>query len=224
MALILMDLMGESTRVARVSGERNLGIHMKAVRRTLSSPWIERTLYVLGSVLLGAWLAVQVDARLYYARHHELLVASRSLPASAVPDSAAPRSVIGLIEIPRLGLSSVVAEGTDAISLFRAVGHLPGTPFPGRPGNVVLAGHRDTYFRPLAAIAEDDTIRITTPYGRYAYQVTGTQIVPPSRTDVLAASPSPMLTLVTCYPFRYVGRAPLRFIVQAAEIPVRSGR
>ena len=127
-------------------------------------------------------------------------------------------SVIGRIDIPRLGLTSVVTEGTDAGTLLHAVGHVPGTALPGRPGNSVLAGHRDTYFRPLARVARNDTIRVTTPFGTYSYRVTATRIVTPAQTDVLSPSSSSTLTLLTCYPFRYIGRAPLRFVVQAEEL------
>ena len=192
---------------------------MRVGRRSFSFPLLERLLYGLGLLLLVAWLAVHLDARLYQGRQMKVLAESRAAPGrSEVPETMAPRSVIGQIEIPRLGISAIVTEGTDAVTLLRAVGHLTGTAFPGRPGNSVLAGHRDTYFRSLAGIAQDDTIRITTPQGRYSYRVVDTRIVSPSRTEVLLPSSSPMLTLVTCYPFRYIGRAPLRFIVQAAEI------
>jgi sortase A len=193
---------------------------MRATRRSLSFKMLERALYGLGFLLLIFWVAVHMDARRYQNRQMKILAESKgALGQSSALDTAVPGSVIGQIAIPRLGLSAVVTEGTDAKTLLRAVGHLAGTAFPGRPGNIVLAGHRDTYFRSLAGIAQDDTIRITTPRGRYAYQVISTQVVPPNRTEVLLPSTSPLLTLVTCYPFRYIGRAPMRFIVQARQVP-----
>jgi sortase A len=98
------------------------------------------------------------------------------------------------------------------------VGHLSGTPLPGEDGNVVLAGHRDTFFRALKDIREDDVVRITTPRGRFEYVVEATAVVEPTRTDVLGATAQPSVTLVTCYPFYLVGDAPDRFVVRARLI------
>jgi sortase A len=133
---------------------------------------------------------------------------------------AAPamRSVIGRLEIPRLKLSVMVREGADERTLSRAVGHIPGTALPGRLGNVGLAGHRDTFFRALRDIREDDTIEFETTQGTYRYAVKSTRIVTPRDVSVLAASGGENLTLVTCYPFYYVGSAPKRFIVRAAQV------
>ena len=195
------------------------------LERVPAARLLEGSFLGLGILLLGSWLVIEVDARLFQDRNLEIATASESAPDHSTPANAvAPNSVIGRIDIPRLGLSAVVTEGTDAPALLRAVGHLPGTALPGRPGNIVLAGHRDTYFRPLARIAPNDTICVATPHGRYAYRVIATQIVPPSQAEVLSPSPTPRLTLVTCYPFHYIGRAPLRFIVQAEEVksPSRS--
>ena len=106
-------------------------------------------------------------------------------------------------------------KGEDEATLARAVGHLQGTAFPWEPGNVGLAGHRDTFFRPLRHIREGDAIRMTTARGTFDYRVASTEIVDPSNVSVLAPTPHRSLTLVTCYPFFYVGPAPKRFIVHA---------
>jgi sortase A len=136
------------------------------------------------------------------------------------PNEAAPamRSVIGRLEIPRLKLSVMVREGADERTLSRAVGHIPGTALPGKLGNVGLAGHRDTFFRALRNIREDDAIELETTQGAYHYIVKSTRIVTPRDVSVLAASGGQSLTLVTCYPFYYVGSAPQRFIVRAAQV------
>jgi sortase A len=140
------------------------------------------------------------------------------LPKEAPREEAnvAPRAVIGRLEIPRLELSVMVREGADEGTLRRAVGHIPGTALPGKVGNVGLAGHRDTFFRALRGIHEDDAIEIETTGGTYRYIVKSTKIVTPRDVSVLAASGGQTLTLVTCYPFYYVGSAPKRFIVHAA--------
>jgi sortase A len=130
----------------------------------------------------------------------------------------AMRSVLGRLEIPRLKLSVMVREGADERTLSRAVGHIPGTALPGSMGNVGLAGHRDTFFRALRNIREDDAIEFETTHGAYRYIVKSTQIVGPRDVSVLAASGGENLTLVTCYPFYYVGSAPKRFIVRAAQV------
>jgi len=129
-----------------------------------------------------------------------------------------PSSVIGRLEIPRLNLTAMVREGADGKTLHRAVGHIPGTALPGYAGNVALAGHRDTFFRALRNIKKDDAIELETENGTYRYLVESTDIVGPRDVGVLAASHGQTLTLVTCYPFYYIGSAPKRFIVRAAQV------
>jgi sortase A len=120
------------------------------------------------------------------------------------------------VEIPRLNVSVVVRAGSDARTLQLAVGHISGTALPGEPGNVGLAGHRDTFFRRLQNIRPDDEIKVTTPDGFFTYRVQRTVIVKPRDVWVLDPTDRPTLTLVTCYPFSYVGSAPQRFIVRAS--------
>jgi sortase A len=126
--------------------------------------------------------------------------------------------LIGRIEIQRLGMSVAVAEGTDEPTLRRAVGHIAGTALPGQPGNIGVAAHRDTFFRPLRNIRRDDIITLTTLGGEYRYRVVSTRIVAPDDVAVLNSDGNQILTLVTCYPFYFVGSAPRRFIVRAARV------
>jgi LPXTG-site transpeptidase (sortase) family protein len=130
------------------------------------------------------------------------------------------RAVVGRIEIPRLGLKAMILEGVSQRTLALAVGHIPGTPLPGKEGNVGIAGHRDTFFRGLQEIHEDDAIVVTTRGGIYRYRVSSRAVVSPRDTQVLEDSPLPSLTLVTCYPFHYLGPAPERFIVHAVREPL----
>jgi sortase A len=109
-------------------------------------------------------------------------------------------------------------EGTTTTTLRHAAGHIEGTALPGQPGNVGISGHRDTFFRPLRHIEPNDLITLTTLAGEFRYRVLSSQVVPPDDVAVLDPSPTEILTLVTCYPFYFVGPAPSRFIVRAARI------
>jgi sortase A len=143
--------------------------------------------------------------------------ASPTSPANP-PTSVVTAGLIGRIEIPRLGLSAIVMEGTRTTTLRRAVGHIPGTALPGQPGNVGISGHRDTFFRPLRNIRQNDIITLTTLLGEYRYRVVSARIVRPNNVAVLDPSGNEILTLVTCYPFYFVGPAPDRFIVRAERV------
>jgi sortase A len=123
--------------------------------------------------------------------------------------------VFGKISIPRLAISAIIAEGVDDATLRRAVGHFPESSTPGKKGTVALAGHRDTFFRRLGHIRLHDQITLETPNGVYRYQVIRTEVVSPDHIEVIRSSPESDLTLVTCYPFGYLGHAPDRFIIQA---------
>jgi sortase A len=126
--------------------------------------------------------------------------------------------VLGEIQIPRLNLNAVVVEGDSPRILRRAVGHLSGTALPGQAGNVALAGHRDTFFRPLRQIRRGDTITFKTPGQQYQYEVESTRVVAPDDTSVLEPAGGEQLTLITCFPFSYIGPAPDRFVVVAKQI------
>jgi LPXTG-site transpeptidase (sortase) family protein len=125
----------------------------------------------------------------------------------------------GKISIPRIGLSAMIAEGIDDGTLRNAVGHFPESSTPEGSGTVALAGHRDTFFRGLAQVRLNDLIELETPHGKYRYQVMRTAVVGPEHVELVEPSSGSDLTLVTCFPFHYVGPAPQRFIVQASRLP-----
>lgn len=127
-------------------------------------------------------------------------------------------TLVARIDIPRLHISDIVAEGTSPRVLRVAVGHLAGTALPGQAGNVALAAHRDTFFRHLGELKSGDLIRITVPGKQYLYSVKFTDVVLPNETWVLQPSTGQFLTLVTCYPFHYIGPAPKRFVVRARRL------
>jgi sortase A len=196
--------------------------------------WTQRTLFAAafamltycGLVLTDAWI-FQRRAANELVRHQlqqdeeaALLTASYAPPPASTDSVVAiePDGLIGRIEIARLDLSVIVVEGIGAKALRRAVGHIPRTGMPGQHGNVGIAGHRDTFFRPLRDIVPDDIITLTTLSGVYRYRVVSTRVVAPTEVSVLDPSEDEVLTLVTCYPFYFVGAAPDRFIVRAARV------
>jgi sortase A len=176
------------------------------------------------------WLTArhyQASQESYFERKLEhanrAAIPHRVPPALSVPEDG---GLVGRLQIPRIGLSVMVVEGVNSGDLKRAVGHIPGTALPGERGNVGLAGHRDTFFRPLAGIQQGDTINMETLEGVYRYRVMSTKIVKPGDVAVLYPTGQDSLTLVTCFPFHYVGSAPFRFIVRAeplAPAPVAGG-
>jgi sortase A len=185
--------------------------------------WTQRILFACAVLLLGYCTFVLVNAWIFQKRANaalERLVRDRAT-ATASPKEApvvASGDLIGRIEIPRLSLSVVVVEGTDKPELRRAAGHIVGTGLPGQPGNVGLAAHRDTFFRPLRNIQRNDIITLTTLGGEYSYRVVSTKVVSPYDVAVLNPDGNEILTLVTCHPFYFVGPAPNRFIVRAERI------
>jgi sortase A len=203
-------------------------------RKALSGilKWAQRFFFACAVLLLGYCGFVVADAWVFQQResrslqrlledHHKAngnVAQFRPANLTPGPPAIAARGLIGRLEIPRLELSAVVVEGDDSKTLRRAVGHIPGTPLPGQPGNVVLTGHRDTFFRPLRKIRPNDIIVLTTVQGEYHYRVVSTRVVSPDNIAVLDASNGEILTLVTCYPFYFVGSAPNRFIVRAERI------
>jgi sortase A len=152
----------------------------------------------------------------------------RSIPPASIAAAApvkAPAAVrdlpdlIGILDIPRLRLSTPVVSGDDDKTLQVAVGHLPDTPRPWEPGNSAMAAHRDGLFRPLKNIRVGDSLRVRTTHGNLEYRVRDIKIVTPDDLSVLEQTPADTLTLITCYPFHYIGAAPKRFIVHAERIP-----
>jgi sortase A len=162
-----------------------------------------------GFVALEAWNFQRVEG------HRLDLVAA---PHAEVLQAVADGGLIGRIEVRRLALSVVVIQGTSEAALRRAAGHIAGTAFPGQGGNVGIAGHRDTFFRPLRNVRQNDVIALTTPAGEYRYRVVSTRVVSPDDVSVLRTGGGEVLTLVTCYPFYFVGAAPERFIVRAERV------
>ncbi|MCU1338575.1 MAG: sortase family protein [Bryobacterales bacterium] len=183
--------------------------------------WAQRGLFAGAILLLGYSGFVVADAWIFQVRETAELarfIPDRPAGDILLPATIGPDGLIGRIEILRLGVSVIVVEGTAHRTFRRAAGHIAGTALPGQPGNVGIAGHRDTFFRPLRNIQADDLITLTTPRGEYRYRVVSTKVVNPSDVAVLDSDENEILTLVTCYPFYYVGSAPKRFIVRAARV------
>ena len=126
--------------------------------------------------------------------------------------------VVGRLEVSRIGISVIVLQGIDEDTLISGAGHVPGTPLPGDEGNVAIAAHRDTFFRKLQGIRPGDSIQVATVRRTYEYVVDSTEIVDPEDTQVMESRARPELTLITCYPFYFVGAAPKRFIVHARPL------
>jgi sortase A len=165
--------------------------------------------------------------------------AAPATPSEASIVRPAEGALLGRVEIGRLNLSAIVREGVDTKTLSSAVGHVPSTALPGQLGNFAIAAHRDTLFRALKDIHKDDLVTFQSPGATYSYKVVATKIVVPSDVSVLrsdgggiipandppgqAAVPSRLLTMITCYPFYYVGAAPKRFIVEAELVSNHPG-
>lgn len=139
------------------------------------------------------------------------------LPRRGPPKTLVEGEMLGRIEIPRLNVSSAVLEGVSARTLRLAAGHMPRSVLPGESGNTIIAAHRDTFFRNLRGIAPGDRVLVTTPGGKRSYRVTFTSVVWPRETNLLGPTREETLTLITCYPFRWVGSAPKRFVVRAVR-------
>jgi len=122
---------------------------------------------------------------------------------------------LAVLRIPKIGLEVPVLAGTEEWTLDRGVGWVEATARPGEPGNVAIAGHRDGFFRGLKEIRTGDAIEVATPGGRRSYRVDNIRIVRPDDVRVLEPTAAPTLTLITCYPFYFVGSAPKRYIVRA---------
>jgi sortase A len=203
--------------------------------------YLERLLLFCGVLLLGFYLVAQLDRTL--AVNAELQQFKGQQPgstdeshgpaqATADPDvslwseqrikgyreslAAHFAPAIGVLRIPKIHVEVPVLEGTDELSLNRGVGHVAGTPIPGENGNVAIAGHRDGFFRGLKDVSVGDTIEMVTQGQTERYVIDSITIVDPSDVSVLKPRPRASLTLITCYPFYFVGSAPKRFIVQAS--------
>ncbi len=194
--------------------------------------WTYRVLFAISVSMIGycifvltdAWIVQTLERRDFDSMLGKTQAANTAEPrttSTTAPLNGTPRataSPVGRIDIPRLQLSVMIMEGTDTKTLRRAVGHIPGTALPGQIGNVAISGHRDTFFRPLRAIQKNDVITLTTLLGEYRYRVVSMKVVDPQDITVLNSSGEQILTLITCYPFYFIGPAPDRFIVRAKRV------
>ena len=181
-----------------------------------------------GAVLLAAWLLPTaygtLSARMTLARFQEQHAETTSWAPGRVQAyrralSVALPAPVAVLHLPTAHLDVPVLEGTSATVLNRGAGHLQGTAAPGSSsGNIVIAGHRDGFFRRLKNLAVGDTIQLARKDGTATYRVEDLRVV--ERTDTAALQPThtPTLTLVTCYPFFYLGAAPQRYIVRASLV------
>lgn len=206
---------------------------MSAIGHRAPQHTIETVLFMTGILLLGLWFKNDIDTRVFSrtesakfealrAGGGAVTVASAAVSSPGEAPSRAPwapttleSGVFGRIEIPRLGISALVGEGTTPERLARTIGHIRDTAFPGQPGNCALAGHRDSFLSGLGGAQAGDSIFIDTLMGTHVYVVEWGTVVAPRQVEVLDETPSPSLTLVTCYPFHAVGPAPERFVVRA---------
>lgn len=192
---------------------------------------VERALFGVAFLALGYVAWTELDR---FAFQHQALarLAPVEKGAAALPTregaaeaaKPAPSAVIGRLSIPAASVDAIVSEGVDEKTLRRAIGHIPNTALPGQPGNVGLAAHRDTFFRGLKDLQLADPIQLITTNGTFEYVVEELRIVEPTETGVLAPGPEPTLTLVTCYPFDYIGSAPQRYIVRARGVAQPAAR
>ncbi len=190
----------------------------------LALKWAQRGFFAGAIAMLGYSAWVLTDSAIFQHRekqrldrltHSQGLLRTVAVKAGV---SIGRDGLIGRLEVARLGVSVAVIEGTDQPTLRRAAGHISGTALPGQAGNIGIAGHRDTFFRPLRNVQRDDIITLNTAAGEYRYRVVSTKIVSPKDVAVLNSDGNEVLTLVTCYPFYFVGAAPNRFIVRAERI------
>ena len=187
------------------------------VSARLLGAWVEGMLWVAGLSIAFVLLAGVLEAK--SAARASASFVSQGVGENPLPPGTPVQhgdgAVIGRLEIPQVGLSVPVLENYDPATLKRGVGHIPGTAMPGGLGNLGLAGHRDTFLRPLRNVKRGMEVDVFTAAGKYRYQVDSFDIVLPEQTDVLDIRGTPELTLITCYPFDFVGAAPKRFIVHA---------
>lgn len=194
-------------------------------RRSLTVA-LERGLLALGVGCLGVYAAETIEAQRFRSEQKAAFASAAHIAAAATRGGVLPVDItaghdvangalLGMLEVPRLRLNTPVVQGDDDATLDVAVGHLPDTPLPWEGGNSALAGHRDGLFRPLRHIRVGDRLTFRTPVAEIRYRVTATAVVDPADVSVLQPRERDALTLITCYPFTYVGPAPERFVVHA---------
>jgi sortase A len=186
--------------------------------------WLERLLLAAG-LSLAAWSGlVLIEAR--HVANMPPPAPSKTLPGESVDDGGAAHGGlrpaagewVGRLDAASVGLAATILEGSDEATLRRGAGHIEYTPLPGQSGNSGIAGHRDTTFRPVRHLKGGDVLTLTTMDEELRYRVVRTMVVDPADVHVLDPTPRHTLTLVTCFPFDFIGPAPRRFIVQAELI------
>ena len=182
-----------------------------------SSLWLERALYAMGAfcLLIVSYLGAEAAVSRHAALRPSALPPQALAETKPAAAQASDSEVIGRLEIPSLNLTVPILSDYDPASLRRGVGHIRGTANAGGLGNFVLAGHRDTFLRPLRHITAPMVIKVMIKEGTYEYVTDRTEVVDPDNLGVLDIHDTPELTLITCYPFDFVGAAPHRFIVHA---------
>jgi len=205
---------------------------------------IERLVLGVGLAMLLVCLSARIHGVVMYRAGLWSFAALKSSPSAARDEGGQPPAVgvdfglwsgkrvnaytealatsfgvpIAVLSIPKMGLDVPVFDGTDELTLNRGAGRIVGTARPGEQGNIGIAAHRDGFFRSLKDIAMGDRIELAVLRHRFVYTVDNIAVVKPSDATVLQARPQPSLTLVTCYPFYFVGNAPDRYIVQASLV------
>ena len=197
--------------------------------------WTERGAWAFGFLCLATWGALRIEGAVGSRRElaRFATVQAATLEPAATPDLSlwAPKRIsawlialheparppLAVLRIPKIGLEVPVLNGTDELTLNRGVGYIDGTALPGEDGNSGIAGHRDGFFRGLKDVGPADVIEIETLDGKEIYRVEQIWIVEPDEVSVLDPTPRRSLTLVTCYPFYFVGSAPQRYIVRAVR-------
>jgi sortase A len=187
-----------------------------------------RVLVLAGALAFVSWAYLMLHQIWFQRAASRVFQQHISSASAATEQSAAQRhatatplhlgEVIGRLEIPRIDISVIVLEGSGSSILDVAAGHIPGTALPGASGNIVVAAHRDTFFRSLREIRPRDRLSFRTLIGIFEYVVDDTEVVDPDDIAVLRQTANAELTLVTCYPFNYIGAAPKRFIVHARQL------
>lgn len=177
---------------------------------------LSRILFVVGALCMATYGLFAVEAYVHQQQLSSALEKQFGIPDALSP-SLSEGDLLGKLEIPRLRLSVMIMEGVADKTLRLGGGHIPGTTYPGAPGNSGFAAHRDTFFRKLRNVRKDDLIQFTTRSQTFAYRVASTAVVSPADAGVLAPTSSETITLVTCFPFSFIGPAPKRFVVHAVR-------
>ena len=178
------------------------------------------TLVLAGALLLLATLAGYAEGPVW-----QRLNGREGFSRVPLRRPVAPGEPFARLWIPRIGLNVMIVEGTGRQDLLKGPGHLIGSAAPGATDNCVLAGHRDLHFRGLERLRPGDVIQMEAEGRRLRYRVEGRKVIDPSDRAVLASTHEPILTLLTCYPFRHIGPAPRRYVVRArleSAVPLAS--